>query len=114
MLLLAMSFSLEPVARASMGHALGHSRVLTAAVWFCMILLAMPLRAALASRASMGHGLDYSRMLIAAVWSRFTKLALVRFFLRSPNRLQFLYLLGRGCWFLAFYRLPTKVTQLLQ
>ena len=33
MLLLARSFGLGPVSRASMGHGFGHSRVLTAAVW---------------------------------------------------------------------------------
>ena len=73
MLLLARSFGLGPVSRASMGHGFGHSRVLTAAV---SVFFALPFDSPPAFRTTLGHG--YNRMFIAAV--------------RSPDRLQFLYL----------------------
>ena len=67
MLLLGRPFGLEPISRASMGHAFGYSRELTPAVWFCMPILALPLGSAPAFRTSMGHGFGYNRMFTAAV-----------------------------------------------
>ena len=76
MLLLGRAFGLAPISTASMGHVFGYSRVFSAAVWFCMTFFALPLDSPPAFRTTLGHG--YNRMFIAAV--------------RSPDRLQFLYL----------------------
>ena len=67
MLLLGTPFGLAPISIASMGHALGYSRVFTAAVWFCINFFASPLDSSLAFRTTMSHGFSSNRMFIAAV-----------------------------------------------
>ena len=67
MLLLERPFKLEPNSRASMRHAFGYRRVLTAAVCFCMTFSALPLDSPPAFKTTLSHGFGYNRMFIAAV-----------------------------------------------